>query len=141
MDRSAAQEYTTESEVYAFAVIAWEMLTGDRPWRVDSKGRSYNDAAVVMAVISGERPKMPARLPLLSAGGQQAHSVLRRIVRESWAHEPHQRPAFAKVSMELRDELRRERERRSGLHELSRIRESEESGQEDLSADEASLGI
>ena len=53
-------EFCAASEVYSFAIIVWEMLTGGRPWRVDHKGRTYNDAAIVMGVISGERPPLPA---------------------------------------------------------------------------------
>lgn len=106
--------------MYAFAVIVWEVLTGERPWKADSKGRPYNDAAIVMAVISGERPPFPARLPLsprLKREGDDAHKVLRRVVKESWAHEPSARPEFAALQLELRDELRRELERRDGSHE------------------------
>merc|ERR1719488_219972 len=47
-------EFSTSSEVYAWSIIVWEMLTGARPWRVDPMGRAYNDAAIVMSVISGE---------------------------------------------------------------------------------------
>jgi serine/threonine protein kinase len=114
-------EYSTASEVYAFAIILWEMLTGERPWRIDSKGRAYNDAAIVMSVISGERPPLPARLRLVE-GGMPAHAALKRILRQSWAHEPAQRPPFATVGRKLRDAMRREQDQ---LRESRESRETE----------------
>ena len=68
-----------------------------------------------MAVISGERPRLPAKLPCVD-GGVQAHAALKRLMHASWAHEPAQRPPFAKVGSKLRDAMRREQE----LREMSR---------------------
>ena len=59
--------------------------------------------------------------------------MLRRIVRESWSHEPSQRPAFATLQMELRDELRRELERRTGRHdELHELKVVHEEGDHEM---------
>lgn len=110
----APPQYTTASELYSFAIIVWELLTADKPWKVDAKGRAYNDAAIVMAVISGERPPLPPERPAepAEAAGaaverRKAHAALRRIARASWASEPTQRPTFANVRHELGETLRR----------------------------------
>ena len=125
-------DYTIESEAYSFAIIAWELLTGERPWRLDTRGRQFTDAAIVMAVISGERPPLPAEVSIspvsASAGGRKAHALLKRVMRQSWDHDPHLRPSFAALKLELGAELSRAQVRRDT--ELLAIVEERENEQE-----------
>ena len=109
-------EYSCESEVYSFAIILWELLTSDRPWKVDALGRPYNDAAIVMAVMSGERPTLPAYIAARHVVGAvdtraETHALLVEMARRSWAHESHERPTFAELHYELREEVERELKR------------------------------
>jgi hypothetical protein len=75
---------TTFSEVYAFAIIVWELLHGGQPW--DGKA----SLAISRAVDRGERPAITA-----------ADGMLRQLMTECWLREPKQRPTFAAVEKRL----------------------------------------
>ena len=92
----------TASDVYSFAIVLWEMLTGLRPWTVDKHGQpfSFLEVQVMRAVADrGERP------PLRDAAGVGS-PFLRELVRRSWAHDAASRPSFAQLLDELEGERR-----------------------------------
>ena len=80
-------EYTTASEVYAFAIVGWEVLTGQLPW----EGKS--EASITLAiVVKQERPPLPPSL------GDS--TVLVPLVQRCWAHAAHERPSFEAIAAE-----------------------------------------
>ena len=77
--------FTTASDVYAFAVILWELMTADTPWD------NLSDAAIVLKVYSrGERPSIPRR----------ANRGLALIAGRCWAQSPADRPSFSELFTE-----------------------------------------
>jgi serine/threonine protein kinase len=79
--------FTEKTDVYAYALIIFEVLTGDVPWA------GINQMQIMMQVcIKKERPPV----------SESAPSDLVALMQRSWAHEPDARPTFAKVKAELR---------------------------------------
>ena len=74
----------TPLQVYAFAIIVWELLHGSRPW----EGKTA--AAIMRAVDRGQR--LAVATP---------DNVLCQLMGECWAHEPADRPTFAAVDARL----------------------------------------
>ena len=66
-------EFTTASEVYAFGILAWEVLTAKVPWE------GYTLAKLTKAIIKEERPPLPPQ------GDFQ-------LVKSCWAQEPQPQP-------------------------------------------------
>ena len=60
-----ADEYVLASEVYSYAIILWELLTGLVPWSASEssgKGRrrkAWTQATLMHAVCHGTRPEIP----------------------------------------------------------------------------------
>ena len=61
------------SEVYAFGIVAWEVLTAKVPWE------GYSLAKLTKAIIKEERPPLPPQ------GDFQ-------LVKSCWAQEPQPQP-------------------------------------------------
>ena len=85
--------YTSASEVYAFAITLWELLTGARPWQ-DYQGMLITEAMLIKAVVFGNK-----RPPLVVPPGRAA---LGRIIQSCWAPTPSRRPSFAEVERKLK---------------------------------------
>jgi len=79
-------EFGKPSEVYAYAVIGWELLTGKTPWE------GYSEAKLTKAIIKEERPALPLDIATAHFG---------QLVQACWAQEPTQRPSFALLATEL----------------------------------------
>ena len=90
---------TTASDVYAFGIVCWELLSGDRPWA----GRS--ETAIVGAVVlRGERPPMPSAPPTSSGDtppSLDVFAMLSSLVLRCWEHEGESRPKFAQMTRQL----------------------------------------
>ena len=75
-------EFTRASDVYAFAIIVWELLTADRPWA------NVTDAAIMFKVCNnGERPAIP----------DKANRGLAIIAEKCWAQSAADRPSFEEL--------------------------------------------
>ncbi|KAK8899539.1 protein kinase activity protein [Tritrichomonas musculus] len=78
----SSQRYDEKADVYSFAIILWEMLTGDVPYR------GLRDIQVAMTVINqNNRPKIPKNCP----------QNLAKFIRLCWSTDPDKRPEFKKI--------------------------------------------
>ena len=78
--------FTEETDVYAYALVIWEVLTGDIPWR------GLNPVQVAMQILTKQaRPAVPEGAP----------ADLVALMQRCWAHEPDARPKFAAIKAEL----------------------------------------
>ena len=108
------------SEVYSYAIVLWELMTGDRPWHRDAEGRPYMDAHLINLVVNRKkRPELPGTggassasnlgTAIAAASPVRGQSVLHILVRRCWAHEPKRRPSFAHVVAQLSPQVARAR--------------------------------
>lgn len=78
----SSQRYDEKADVYSFAIILWEMLTGEVPYR------GLRDIQVAMTVINqNNRPKIPKNCP----------PNLSKFIRLCWSTDPDKRPEFKKI--------------------------------------------
>jgi serine/threonine protein kinase len=79
--------FTEKSDVYAYGMIVFEVLTGDMPWR------GLNQMQIMMQVcIQKDRPKIDGDAP----------ADLVALMERCWAPEPDARPCFADIKAALR---------------------------------------
>ncbi|KAL6057933.1 Serine/threonine-protein kinase HT1 [Balamuthia mandrillaris] len=75
--------YTNSSDVYSFAIIAWELFhLGDMPWEGEL------DEEVARKVLQGDRP--PIRKDSCPPEWQE-------LIEQCWQHDPKERPAFSSI--------------------------------------------
>ena len=78
--------FTEETDVYAYGMIVFEVLTGENPWR------GLNQMQIMMQVcIKKERPTIDVDAP----------ADLAALMRRCWDHEPDARPTFAAIKAEI----------------------------------------
>jgi len=74
--------FTEKTDVYAYAVVVWEVLTGAVPWQ------GLNPMQVGMQILMQQaRPPVPDGAP----------ADLTALMQRCWAQEPDARPSFAEV--------------------------------------------
>ncbi|KAJ7740620.1 kinase-like domain-containing protein [Mycena metata] len=81
----------TLSDIYAFAGVAYEILTGTPPFP-DLR----TDGAVVTAVLRGDRPLQPD-----SCSGTPSLDGLWKLLQDCWEEQPARRPTAAQIVQRL----------------------------------------
>lgn len=82
-------QVTEKVDVYSFAILLWEMLTGDVPW-----GGVPSPMQIIYYVgVLQQRPRMPQSCP----------TALRELIEACWAESPDTRPTFREILGRLRD--------------------------------------
>lgn len=79
---------TGKADVFAFAILAYEMLTRTRAYSDDER---FTMEQIAKAVHEGRRPHLPKSWAL----------ELCALVEKMWAHDPAERPSFREVEHEL----------------------------------------
>ena len=87
--------YSEASDVFAFSIVAWEMVT--TLWS-GTYGRPWSDMGSQMvldrAVVSGKRLSLDATLYGFDEARAEQYAPLVSLVEECWAHGPKSRPTF-----------------------------------------------
>jgi len=86
---SKAPMYPRKFDIYSFAMVCYEILTGELPFLAYSKGVTKKMKAMI---LEGERPKLPAHCPL----------ELRDLIEKCWNPKPKNRPTFDDICRELK---------------------------------------
>jgi hypothetical protein len=81
-------KYPFKSDVYSFAMVCYEILSGKLPWNLDEKSLPE----VKKKVLRGDRPQLPEHCPLL----------LKSLIERCWSQDASQRPDFNEICTELR---------------------------------------
>ena len=78
--------FTERTDVYAYAIMIWEVLTGEFPWA------GLNAMQIGMQVmVKKARPPVPEGAP----------RDLVALMQRAWAHDPNDRPTFADLKAAL----------------------------------------
>jgi hypothetical protein len=77
--------YSMKADVYSFAMICVEVLTGDVPYHNISTGH------IRKHVQSGHRPELPSKVP----------ADLRKLIVECWSGDPSSRPSFSDICTKM----------------------------------------
>lgn len=93
-------DFSASSDVYAFAIVCWELLTAERPWQ----GLSLQEV-MFKVVMQKERPPLPAAPPVnspsVASSSVDVHALLCHFATRCWHDEPDARPLFRKLNREL----------------------------------------
>ncbi|KAG0580357.1 hypothetical protein KC19_4G167800 [Ceratodon purpureus] len=81
-------KYPCKMDVYSFAMVCYEILTGQVPFHEIS-----NPNQVKRKILNGDRPQLPDHCPL---------KQLKTLIEECWNQEPVKRPTFAAICKRLR---------------------------------------
>jgi serine/threonine protein kinase len=83
-------EYTAKADVYSFAMVCYEILSGKEPFK-DHKWSQY-DFLIESSVVH-ERPSLPGN----------PNDPLNKLIRTCWDDVPEQRPTFRDILSKLED--------------------------------------
>ena len=92
-------------DIYAFGMIMYELLTGDKPFSVmdnpQHQGLS-NEMALMQAIINGARPSLRAlREEHEKVYGVELVGRMESLVQSCWAGTPSERPSATQVLEQL----------------------------------------
>ncbi len=86
---SIIKDITQKLDVYAFAMLCYEILTGHMPFE------GHPQAELYRMVLSGNRPYLP---PYVSRD-------VRELLQRCWHGDPHRRPNFSEIVSEINYQL------------------------------------
>eukprot|EP00884_Botryococcus_braunii_P005426 jgi/Botrbrau1/14885/Bobra.0248s0004.1 len=91
------EKHTKASDVFAFGMIMYEVLTWTQPWG------DLNPFQIVVAMTaSDKRPELPKELEKLPGGTFRGAEAYINMMQQCWRREPDQRPGIADVINLLR---------------------------------------
>lgn len=82
--------FNTKADVYAYAIIMYEVLTGQPPYPEYLEGK-MNAYTILNRVLNGNRPKIPDNI-----SKQYQH-----LIERCWAEDPDSRPTFREIYISL----------------------------------------
>lgn len=82
-------QYGPAVDIYAFALIAYEIIAGIEPFSEKGKPATFN--IIVSKVLSGGRPKLPNIVP----------EKMRQLIEKCWSQDPKDRPSFEEIFRQL----------------------------------------
>ena len=82
------QEYSKASDVYAFSLIVYEILTSQKPFF----GSTFYE--IMMNVTKGHRPEIKDDLP----------NCFKKLIQDCWSQDPSKRPSFDDILKKLRND-------------------------------------
>jgi serine/threonine protein kinase len=72
-------------DVYAFAMTLFELVTGERPWKTETPGKTETTPSIRHHLERGERPVFTCPVP----------TRMKDLIEVCWATDPERRPSFA----------------------------------------------
>ena len=81
--------FSTGIDVYAFAILAYEIVSGQEPYK--EKGKSITMANLVRKVLAGQRPKFVDGIT----------DPMWKLITRCWSKDPSERPSFEEIFQEL----------------------------------------
>jgi len=76
-----SSKYTEKADVYSFAIVMWEMITGEQPYA------SMKTWSIPQHVIEGNRPPIP----------KDINPDYAKVMRKCWDTKEENRPSFAEL--------------------------------------------
>lgn len=82
------EPYSMEGDVYSFAFIVYEIVTGERPFE------GFNPCKFYQMVANGGRPELPDDVP----------ENYKNLIERCWSQSPSDRPTFDEIVNELKSD-------------------------------------
>lgn len=80
--------YTEAVDVFAFSMIAYELITGNLPY---SELEPIESLALTLRIMNGYRPTFP----------QHVNEKMKNLISSCWSHNDNDRPSFDKIFSQL----------------------------------------
>lgn len=85
--------WSDRTDVYALAIIAWEIFSGKQPFLSEMNVSNLGPLAIMLSIISGERPSLSAM--------SHVDTWVRKLIVQCWDGEPAKRPKMIQVLQTL----------------------------------------
>ena len=117
------QSFGPASDVFAFAIILWELLTFEMPY-----GTMRN--VTVLNFLAGQdgRPALPADLNTVPGGPFEGIQEYVDLMQACWATSPAARPSFVEIVARFKALVKAEEAARRGAHERAQPRPTSPQG-------------
>ncbi|KAK8837550.1 hypothetical protein M9Y10_036550 [Tritrichomonas musculus] len=83
--------YSASVDVYAFSILAYEIVTGEEPF--SELGENISPFGFAHKVINGHRPKLSGSVS----------EKMKNLLTRCWSENPEDRPSFEEIFSELSD--------------------------------------